>query len=586
MSLQGYFDTITFTGAIGNTSYLNVYVSNFNFPTSTGASWRYTTINTVNSGTINLNSASRIIAGLTINPGVSNTTTMSGGSLQVMNRADGQNWSNSVITLTSGTLNLNGYDMTTGKVSSSGTTARSIAFGSNNIILFDDSNSGLLSIDDATNFTWTGTGGFNGTNYYGPSTINFGNTAGGSATNAPNFTVAGMNLSPAGVTFGTNSWFKNLTFSGGASNAVVTGTVNVDTLTIGAVGTAGSTFQSFIPLFTRTQTWTMQNSRTLGGIGVNGAGVTLTLGSQTYSASAQLIMRAGTINFNATTFTIGGTFSYFGGTITNNTTITVGTLSLDGVALTLSTGTFTVTSSLSIVNGGTLNISGATLSSVPTITLTTGGTLNASTVSCTTFNFTTGFLASSSTITATTFNYNGGTLPATCTINATNFVVVGSFTLPTSGLVINGGITLTSGAFNYNGGSSAITSFTQTSGTVNLNSNLTFSVATGTYTLTAGTLTLNNNNLSVGAFSSNNSNTRSIQFGSGNIVIGTTTAAATVVDLATATNFTFTGTGGFVSDASVTRTYNIGSTAGGSTTIAVNLSITSGSSTQTIGTGS
>ena len=63
--------------------------------------------------------------------------------------------------LSSGTLNLNGYTLNTGQFSSSGTNARTINFGSNNIVLAATTAATLvLSMADATNFTWTGTGGF------------------------------------------------------------------------------------------------------------------------------------------------------------------------------------------------------------------------------------------------------------------------------------------------------------------------------------------------------------------------------------------------------------------------------------------
>jgi hypothetical protein len=110
--------------------------------------------------------------------------------------------------------------------------------------------------------------------------------------------------------------------------------------------------------------------------------------------------------------------------------------------------------------------------------------------------------------------------------------------------------------------------------------------ATSTFTFVQGTISLNGFNLTTGIFSSKNSSTRSISFSTGNIVLATTTAAQTVLDMATATGFTYTGTGGFTSDASVTRTYTFGTTGGSSTNGSI-LSLTgSGTAVGTFTTGS
>jgi hypothetical protein len=114
-----------------------------------------------------------------------------------------------------------------------------------------------------------------------------------------------------------------------------------------------------------------------------------------------------------------------------------------------------------------------------------------------------------------------------------------------------------------------------------------------TTTLTNGALSLNNFNLTTGIFSSSNTNTRSIAFGSGNIILSHTTAAQTVLSMATATGFSWTsstnnagsGTGCFQSTMSVTRTFVFGTT-GGASTNAPNLYLVSGASIATITTGS
>ena len=114
-----------------------------------------------------------------------------------------------------------------------------------------------------------------------------------------------------------------------------------------------------------------------------------------------------------------------------------------------------------------------------------------------------------------------------------------------------------------------------------LTNNLTLG-STLTTTLTNGTLDLNNLTLSTGLFSSTNSNTRTIAFGTtGSIVTTTTTAGSTVLSMATATSFTFTGTSNISAAMSVTRTFNFGGTAGATASNRLNINLTSGASVPT-----
>jgi hypothetical protein len=110
---------------------------------------------------------------------------------------------------------------------------------------------------------------------------------------------------------------------------------------------------------------------------------------------------------------------------------------------------------------------------------------------------------------------------------------------------------------------------------ISLSGNVTFA---GTTTFTAGAITLNNNTFTAAFFSSNNSNTRSIAFGTGQINL--TGNGGTVWGLATATNFSYTGTPtvNFTYAGSTgSRTINHGGTAGGTEANAVNLNVTAGS---------
>lgn len=104
----------------------------------------------------------------------------------------------------------------------------------------------------------------------------------------------------------------------------------------------------------------------------------------------------------------------------------------------------------------------------------------------------------------------------------------------------------------------------------------------GFTSLTSGTITLNSYTFTTLTFLSSNSNTRAIAFGTGNITV--TGNAATVFDMLTATNFTYTGTPNInatYSGSTGTRTIRIGFT-GASVANAMNLNVSAGSDTITL----
>jgi len=106
--------------------------------------------------------------------------------------------------------------------------------------------------------------------------------------------------------------------------------------------------------------------------------------------------------------------------------------------------------------------------------------------------------------------------------------------------------------FDANSGASAtvVVTITAAANFINVNksdinlslSGNTSAGSTSTLDFISGTITLNNFTWSLGSFTSNYSNTRAIAFGTGNIAIS---AGAFALQMATATGFTYTGTGGF-----------------------------------------
>jgi hypothetical protein len=114
-------------------------------------------------------------------------------------------------------------------------------------------------------------------------------------------------------------------------------------------------------------------------------------------------------------------------------------------------------------------------------------------------------------------------------------------------------------------------------GTLLLNGSVTSINATSGLTLFNGTVDLNGYDLTAVALSSSNTNTRAIAFGAGKIVITGNNNA--VVNIDTATNFSYTGSGnieGTYSGSGGTRSFVIGNSAGGSQAVALNLKVTAG----------
>lgn len=165
----------------------------------------------------------------------------------------------------------------------------------------------------------------------------------------------------------------------------------------------------------------------------------------------------------------------------------------------------------------------------------------------------------------------------------------GNQTIQCAGFVLSTGGTFTStsfqtnvtGSLTFNGKSIATLAINGSGITTTLND---AGTTTSFTRLTLGTLDLNNRTLTAATFDGNNSNVRSISFRtSGNIIVNSSTAGATVIDFGTATNFTFTGTSSFSMDMSIARTMNFGTFAGATNANRVSLNFTGGSTVPTIG---
>ena len=579
LTTGSYFNNLDFTSttfALATTA-LNI-AGSLTLSAAVGTNYTGLTVTMVGTGTITSNN--RLIAALIINS-ISGITTLADALSFALATA--------TTTLTSGTLNLAGFTLTTGIFSSTGSTTRSINFGTGGSIVLAHSTAGttVLSMATVTGFTWTGTGGFTAVMSI-TRTFTFGSVAGGATTNSPNLTL--LPTSTAVATFTTGSWFNILDF--GSSTTATSSSVNLNNLILSLNGT----YTSFIVSMRGTGTIT-SNNKTISSLTINNSGTTTLLDAL---SSTTFAMTAGTINFATFNLTCSSTATYTSGTFLNIGTITCTTFTVSTGTLTLTQGTITPSVSFVVSGSGTFNYNGGTLSPVPTFTHTAGtvtlgqpyaltatGTyqLTSGTLNLAGFTLTTGIFSSSGTSTRSiNFGSNNIELITVLSITtATNFTWTGTGGFTTimdanktfafgniaGGLKTNGpNLTLISGTF--------VASFLSGSWFNHLNFGSTQSSITGGITLNLNSLTLSPN----GTYTTMNVNLNDTISGNG-ILSGNGKTIATLninLDLATITlqsaifvtgvtsfntgtlnldSFTLS-TGQFFSTGSTTRSINFG----------------------------
>lgn len=285
------------------------------------------------------------------------------------------------------------------------------------------------------------------------------------------------------------------------------------------------------------------------------------------------------------------------GTVTLDISPDIQTLTCTGFTGTLAFGTNTISlnSTGTIFTGATtMTVTGTPLIICTSTTTTTTRTITPTAVTesnSISFRITAGTF----TVTITTngavrdLDFTDGTNPTGFAGNLTNsnLTVYGDFKASTGMTRSAGTSTLT---FAATSGTKTINTagvtfdcpfiFNGVGGTFQLAAALT-SGATRTCTLTNGTLDLAGYTLTAGLFSSSNSNVRAIAFGTGKIVLTSTTG--TVLSMSTATNFTYTGTSRIeVTASGAGRTITPPSTNAVESN-ALSIYVTTGSDTVTIG---
>jgi len=329
---SGAYKNVNFTGFTGTVSIANSIIVYGN--------WNYggTTIQGVGTGTVTFaaTSGTKTITSNGFSFPGNVTFNGVGGTWQLQ---DAMTTSSTVITtLTNGTLNLNGYTLTTGSFYSDNTNIRVLAFGTGKIVVTSN-NSAPFNVDNALNFSYTGTSNIEAyyTGAVGVRYLVIGNTTGGSEAVA-------MNLK---VTVGTDTvyiykYWNNLDFTGFAgtygnlgfkifygsftlvSGMTVEPVAGAETLTFAAtsgpktITSAGKTIDYPTTFDGVGGTWAMQDAFTLGATQpltfTNGtvqlkSGTTSTVGSFVTTGTNQKFLQSTTPGSQATISDASGTDS-------------------------------------------------------------------------------------------------------------------------------------------------------------------------------------------------------------------------------------------------------------------------------------
>lgn len=240
-------------------------------------------------------------------------------------------------TLINGTLDLNGYTLTTGLFSSNNGNIRTLAFNTGNITLTGSSTT-IWTTGNATNFSFTGTPTINCTYSGSTGTRTFQlNNTGGTETNVVNINItAGTD----GVTIGSSSKVKNLNLTGWAGALNSPNTTYYGSLTKSSGMTdvsAGGT--SIFAATSGTNTITSNGVAFACNVTFNGIGGTWVCADALSTGANALTMTNGTLKLAA------GTTSTVDSFVTSGTNQKYLLSSTEGTQATISdaSGTNTVT---------------------------------------------------------------------------------------------------------------------------------------------------------------------------------------------------------------------------------------------------
>lgn len=491
----------------------------------------------------------------------------------------------STVTLTAGTLDLNGNPIQTGIFNSNNSNIRAL-ISSTPATIFVRTNSSATVWDTATTTNLTGS---NNITVSVGATVATTNTktinAGGlSATNAFNFSIGSEGST---IVFGSVSTVNNLvigSFTQTISNVALTIYGN---LTVYASKCAAGSNAWTLAATSGTKTINVPDSHLSSldfPIVFDGTGGTWQLlTNMPVGATRTTALQRGTLDLNNKTLSTG----IFSSGNSNTRAIQFGTTGkITATGNSATAIDFDTATNLTTTGTVILEVTNATASG-----LNLGGTAAGYWTEANSLNLTIGsagaaagiYVTNTATVTLAGVGYKDVTLTGlTGTLANSTRTIYGSITLAT-GMTLAAGTNTTT--FAATSGTKTITSngktmdfpvtFNGAGGTWQLADNMTVG-ATRTTTLTAGTLNINGKTLSTGLFSSSNSNTRTLAFGVGGITL-TAATAVTMWDTGTVTGLTITGTPLVTSTGggAVTKTINSGQLAEASS-ISFTLSDTAG----------
>ncbi len=507
-----------------------------------------------------------------------------------------------IFTLTAGTLDLNNNTITAYAFSSSSSSNRSIEFGTTGQITLNGNSATIWNTTTGTNFTWTGTPklfasnpGSAGTRIFAFGTIAEAYTfnvkfAGTAQSNA--FTIA-TSTDIVSITGNIKDFdFTNSTNVLAVADRTVYGnfTVPASGGTINATGTSGGLPSNFTTFAGNSGTSVITtNGRTIGiAFDFNGSGKTFQIAGATTLTSG-VFLTAGTIDLNNFNFTAlmlrstsSSTRSILFGT-SGQFTLTNGAVTAGATVFVFTNGTnFTWTGThrlYATYSGGTSDRSFSFINFAEeyTFNIKFNATAQANA-------FTINTSTDSVTITGdiNDFDFTG----STNTLSSATRNVYGNFTIPATGGTIANSLTTT---FKGSSGTRTFTTNNRTPLPIPFDFNgagrtwqqTSATTLTTPLNLTAGTLDLNNLTFTSTTFVSSGTSVRSILFGStGQLSLTAGATSATIVDISTGTNFSWTGTPKIVSTyagaTATTRTFTIGNTAAIDSTYAFDVIVGTG----------
>lgn len=462
---------------------------------------------------------------------------------------------NDTFTLTTGAIDLNGLNITYGRIYNTDGSYRIINFNNGSLIVTGagSSTASTYTQSVATYFTLTGTPNIYFTNTTNAATVyvNGGTTA--------NFTTESNSVN---FIFNTNQTFainfvgsciRNFTLSGTSGaitvpNTAITifGSINCPAGS-NAVFTSGTTAVTFAG--SGSMNLTLNGKAFQRRLTMNGAGGTLT--------------PDGNLTLGQTFDLLGGTFDFNGYNLScdsfNNSSTTARTLAFG------SSGTMTITGTGTCYNAsaaqdltnfsytGTSSITITNASSTPAIYLGSGTEAQAMNIAIS-GGGSTALLVSGAAKNLDFTGYPSNTSGTTSgTLGATvDITIYGALTIPSVGsngnpFNVATGTTAfifasaTANTSQFNGKTIDRVITKQGAGTLTLLDAVTMgSTATSVFNLTGGTVNLNNNTITTLGFNSTGSTTRSINFNGGKIIVSGSTATAWT---ASGTNFTMNTTG-------------------------------------------